>query len=283
MRPTTPQREPGAAPRKAGSPGMVLRVAVSIFIVWHFTGVFLAALSIPMSSPLVFSIAQQGIMQWYLDALYMNQGHSFFAPDVGPGHLIRYQLYDQNNQVIEQGDFPSRKEHWPRLLYHRYFMLADQADIGSDDRQESDKWQRRYLEAYGRQLLRSHDQARMARVVRYAQWPLPASNVAGGIESVDRDIQTLKDQKRFEEATDLSRNKIKEAMSRGYRVFANEFPREMQNRRIDGQGYELVGQVDVRRSDLEPDARKQSMNWQYNRPYPSNTPNTASRPWGTPR
>lgn len=283
MRPTPPQREPGAAPRKAGSPAMFVRVAVSIFIVWHFAGVFLAALSIPISSPLVYSIAQKGIMQWYLDAIFMNQGHSFFAPEVGPGHLIKYQLYDQNNQIVEQSDFPSRKEHWPRLLYHRYFMLADQSDVPTDNKQESDMWQRKYLEAYGRQLLRDHEQAQTVVVRRYAHWPLPESYVSDGIRSVRRDVDQLKQQNRAAEATDLYRNLVKEAMNRGYAVFKNDFPREMQNRRIDDQGYELLGEAVQRRTDLEPDARKQTMNWQNIRPNAPNTPNMATRPWGAPR
>ncbi len=75
-RPTATQREPGS-PRRPGRPALFIRVALTIFIAWHFTGVFLAALCIPTTSPLVLGIAQHWPMQWYLDALYMNQGHSF--------------------------------------------------------------------------------------------------------------------------------------------------------------------------------------------------------------
>src|SRR3982750_1205406 len=116
-RPATPPRE--SSGRRAGPPALAIRVAFTIFLLWHFTGVFLAALCVPDSSKLVYDIAQHVPMQWYLDALYMNQGHSFFAPEVGPGHLIRYQLLDQSGREIDKGEFPSRKEHWPRLLYHR--------------------------------------------------------------------------------------------------------------------------------------------------------------------
>src|SRR4051812_1190701 len=177
-KPSAPTREGGAAPRRPGRPATFVRIALTLWILWHFTGVFLAALSIGITSDLVLHVSQNahGPMQWYLDALYMNQGHSFFAPDVGPGHLIKYELFDQTNHLIEQGEFPSRKEHWPRLLYHRYFMLADQSELAFDEK-GNDRWQRLFLEAYGRQLLRAHDQAQSVRLRRYAHWPLPMSYV----------------------------------------------------------------------------------------------------------
>src|SRR5262245_20957241 len=101
-----PQREGSPAPvrRTNGRPPMAVRLAISAFIVWHFTGVFLAALSIAPSSQLVMDLAQRPPMQWYLDALYLNQGHSFFAPEVGPGSLIRYELFDAGGKLIQQGE-----------------------------------------------------------------------------------------------------------------------------------------------------------------------------------
>lgn len=184
-RPATPQREAGSNPRRPGRLGPIIRVAISLLIVWHFTGVFLAALSIPVSSPLVMKIAQRPPMQWYLDALYMNQGHSFFAPDVGPGHLIRYELFDQSGRVTEQGELPSRKEHWPRLFYHRHLMLADQSELPTQDKQSYDYWQRMYLEGYGRHLLRVNESAQSVRLQRIAHLPLPRSLALQGKKMTD--------------------------------------------------------------------------------------------------
>ncbi len=184
-RPTAPQREPGAGGRKPGRLPLWLRVGISVLIVWHFTAVYLAALSVPASSRLVYRIAQEPPMQWYLDALYLNQGHSFFAPDVGPGHLIRFELFDQSGRVIEQGEIPNRKEHWPRLRYHRHFMLADQAGIGSDNKEYQDYWQRRYLENYARHLLRIREDVAAARVVRLAHWPIPRDLALQGRKLTD--------------------------------------------------------------------------------------------------
>jgi hypothetical protein len=52
-------------------------------------------------------------------------------------------------------------------------MLADQAELPSPNEQFSKDWQRKYLEAYGRQLLRQNENAQSVRVRRIAHWPLP--------------------------------------------------------------------------------------------------------------
>src|SRR4051812_11310706 len=227
-KPSAPTREGGAAPRRPGRPATFVRIALTLWILWHFTGVFLAALSIGITSDLVLHVSQNphGPMQWYLDALYMNQGHSFFAPDVGPGHLVRYQLYDQSGKEIEHGEFPSRKEHWPRLLYHRYFMLADQSELPFDDKPTRDFWSRKYLEAYGRQLLSTHENAQSVRLLRYAHWPPPRHYF------VDKDGKPITDPK-----PSLT----------------------------DPKGYEVQVDVTQRRSDLSPPPTNQSTNWQQDR------------------
>jgi hypothetical protein len=172
VRPPSAQREGGAS--RGGKLGPALKILISVWIVFHFTAIFLAALSIGVSSPLVIDIAQRPPVQWYLDALYLNQGHSFFAPEVGPGHLIRYELFDGRGQVLEQGELPNRKEHWPRLRYHRHFMLADQA-VQPGDEKIAQMWQRKYLETYARHVLRMNENAASVRVRRFAHWPLPRS------------------------------------------------------------------------------------------------------------
>jgi hypothetical protein len=123
---------------------------VSLLLVWHLAAVFLAPMSVPPSSQLVAYVAQQTFMQWYLDALYLNHGYFFFAPNAGGGHLIYYDVYDQQGNAIKQAKFPDWDLQWPRLWYHRHFMLAEQAGSPGDDPER----QRRSLEAYARQLLR---------------------------------------------------------------------------------------------------------------------------------
>jgi hypothetical protein len=236
-RPATPAREGGG--KRNGRPSMVLRVIISVIIVWHFAGVFLAALQVPATSRLVFLLSQRPPMQWYLDALNLNHAHSFFAPDVGPGHVIHYELYDQANHMLSDGTLPNKKEHWPRLLYHRYMMLADQAEVPSDDKQEHDKFQRMFLEAYARQLLRLNHDAASVRVQRFAHWPIPLAYAR-----MDR--------------------------KKGYALLMQDFSRQGEGHQINEQGYELIGEAIQRRSDLGPEAAppeqntntSQDLNWQ---------------------
>lgn len=70
-------------------------------------------------------------MKPYSQWLYLNHGYFFFAPNPGPGHLIQCTLSTSATDEISDTKpsqvllLPDRNEHWPRLLYHRYFMLSE--------------------------------------------------------------------------------------------------------------------------------------------------------------
>jgi hypothetical protein len=234
MQPSPQRDRPAPAPRESrkrdGKLALWLRIVISVVIVWHFTAIFLAALCIPASSRLVVDIAQKPPMQWYLDALYLNQGHSFFAPDVGPSRVVRYELFDQSGRPVTSGQLPSRNDHWPRLRYHRHFMLADQAP--SDD----PKWGRAHLEAYARQLLRANPDAQAVRVRQYAHWPL---------------------------TQDLETRARAEGYDRAYQVFVQQMSENGVT--IDDHGMQMLMEVMQRRSDLGPDTNTQSNAWQSER------------------
>jgi hypothetical protein len=202
-------------------------------------------------------------MQWYLDALYLNQGHSVFAPDVGPGHVIHYELFDQANQRIGEGTLPDKKEHWPRLLYHRYMMLADQIDMQADDKQAGASAGRKQLEAYARELLRKNRDAQVVRVQLFAHWPLPSFYVEQG-------------------------------RPQGYQRLAQEMSQSGERHQINDQGFELVSEAVQRRSDLppepdppaDPQPQKQSFAPPASNPnldWRSDRPNMAGRRSGGPR
>jgi len=66
----------------------------------------------------------------YVDWMYLDHGYFFFAPNPGPSHLVAIQskVPEPPRASSLRGDaivFPNRNEHWPRLLYHRYFMLSE--------------------------------------------------------------------------------------------------------------------------------------------------------------
>ncbi|MFO0790508.1 MAG: hypothetical protein U0805_13720 [Pirellulales bacterium] len=241
------------AARRNGRPPTIVCALITLWLVWHFSAIFLAAMAIPgPTSPLVNNIAEhpKSPVLWYLNALYLNQGHSFFAPEVGPGHVIHYELFDKNNQPAGSGFLPDKKEHWPRLLYHRHMMLADQIEMMSPEEGKADQHRKAYLEAFGRQLLRMNRGAQVVRVRLYAHWPLPSDFVT-----------------RYGRAS-------------GYQKFSQEVSQGGQQHRIDEQGYELVGEAVQRRTDLPPEPEpppepkqaflpapppSQNLNWQRER------------------
>jgi hypothetical protein len=177
--PGTPRGRPGRHP---GQLPFVVRAVVSLLLVWHITAVFMAPMSIAVvmseptsvsdparvEVPLPVQIAQKR-MQWYLDALYLNHGYHFFAPNPGAGHLIRYWVFDARGNELRTGEFPNSKEYWPRLLYHRYFMLADQCEGPTPVESEQTRWKQTYLTAYARELLRQYggESVRVQRIIHY--------------------------------------------------------------------------------------------------------------------
>lgn len=64
------------------------------------------------------------VMAPYAQFTYVNHGYFFFAPEAGPSHLMQCQLEmpDGTSSTLR---FPDRAAQWPRLLYHRHFMLAE--------------------------------------------------------------------------------------------------------------------------------------------------------------
>ena len=100
-----------------------LRVLVSLLLAVHIFAVFVA----PWSSPPPSS----DLSRWFADRMYpflsavsIDNGYRFFAPDPGPSHLIRYEIDKEDGSTVSF-TFPDPERHWPRLWYHRQFMLAE--------------------------------------------------------------------------------------------------------------------------------------------------------------
>lgn len=105
------------------------RWAISALLVIHLAAVFVPPFTLLTSSPgTVSPVAENlsGLLKPYVDVMNLNHGYAFFAPDPGPSHLVQYRLeFDDGRPPIERV-FPDIERHWPRLLYHRHFMLAEQ-------------------------------------------------------------------------------------------------------------------------------------------------------------
>lgn len=99
------------------------RALVSLVLILHLIAVVIAPLSDPPpASELSRTIA--GYFRPYLKLASLDNGYRFFAPDPGPSHLIRFELTKSDGKVV-RGEFPKRGEQFPRLLYHRFFMLSE--------------------------------------------------------------------------------------------------------------------------------------------------------------
>ena len=124
------------------------RRVVSLLLALHLAAVFAA----PWSGPPPSSLLAQTVAGWispYLQAAYLNHGYRFFAPNPGPSHLVRYEAELPDGRIVT-GRFPEPREHRPRLLYHRYFMVSEsvfnltapfvepaEVDLASDDQRQA--------------------------------------------------------------------------------------------------------------------------------------------------
>jgi hypothetical protein len=105
------------------------KVVVSTLVTVHLIAVVAPPLQLQTyvpgapATPVSFAFRT---LQPYIDLLYLNHGYAFFAPDPGPSHLVRYRATFAHDRPSIEGVFPDPKKHWPRLFYHRHFMLAEQ-------------------------------------------------------------------------------------------------------------------------------------------------------------
>jgi len=68
----------------------------------------------------------RGSLSAYIDFAYLHHGYFFFAPNPGPSHLISAQIGkvtppSQPKEIV----LPDKTTQWPRLYYHRHFMLSE--------------------------------------------------------------------------------------------------------------------------------------------------------------
>lgn len=146
-------------------------VVASVLIALHLLAVWTAPFSVGPSSPLAGSMQQ--VMRPYLDAMFLNHGYKFFAPDPGPGQLIRYELEMPDGSTVN-GRFPDLKQQWPRLLYHRHLMLSDRTSGPPEA-----PWIQAYARSFAQHLLKRHG-ARKATLYQVTHaLPAPHDVLAG--------------------------------------------------------------------------------------------------------
>ena len=105
------------------------RIAASLFLAFHVAAIFIPPFTFATStgpgeaSP--FAAPLMNTWRPYIDALFLNHGYFFFAPNPGPNHLIRVRLEYDDGRPPETFLIPDRNRFWPRLFYHRHFMLTE--------------------------------------------------------------------------------------------------------------------------------------------------------------
>ena len=117
-----PTPPPEQQPRPLSS---TTKLVLSGLILFHLAAVFWAPFAFAASrggSPFAGPIAL--MLRPYMQALFLDHGYFFFAPDPGASYLVRYKIEFDDGREPVTGVFPDLKTQQPRLLYHRHFMMA---------------------------------------------------------------------------------------------------------------------------------------------------------------
>jgi hypothetical protein len=113
-----PHRADGRLRGVAASIGFLL---VNVWLIYHLAAIVIAPWSVPPSSRLVQNAWRT--VGAYVQVLFLNHGYHYFAPEPGNSTLVAYVL-ELPDGKSETGRIPNRGI-WPRLLYHRHFMLTE--------------------------------------------------------------------------------------------------------------------------------------------------------------
>ncbi len=121
-------KSPSAHKNDAAVPKAPWRSIISILIAIHLAAIIAEPIRFfTRSSDGRPSAAIDPVRRWlspYVEFAYLNHGYFFFAPNPGPSHLMDCTLVAAD-QPERRMRLPNPKAQWPRLLYHRYFMLAE--------------------------------------------------------------------------------------------------------------------------------------------------------------
>lgn len=104
------------------------KLLISGGILLHLSAVFIAPFRFATgafggSSPLADAL--QRPLSPYIDAMFLDHGYFFFAPNPGPNHLVDCRLEFSDGRPAQELRFPNLETERPRLLYHRHFMLSE--------------------------------------------------------------------------------------------------------------------------------------------------------------
>jgi hypothetical protein len=156
----------------------VLRWAVNCWLVFHLAAIIIAPASVAPSSELIQSVWR--IFQPYLDLMFLNHGYHFFAPEPSESTLVSYQA-KRPDGTLESGYLPNRKT-FPRLLYHRHFMLTEH--LADTLRSAPEEIQNEWLDSYAEHLCRKYG-ARQVTLTGHVHYLPSREDVQRGVKLND--------------------------------------------------------------------------------------------------
>lgn len=110
-------------------PPRAWRLLMSIAIIGHVIATFGPPLAFQTRGPRGVSPSVMSFLapvQHYAEFTYLDRGYAFFAPDPGPSHLVRVDPIRNGELDVDAAVvFPDLANAWPRLRYHRYFMVSE--------------------------------------------------------------------------------------------------------------------------------------------------------------
>jgi hypothetical protein len=151
--------EPVSIPARRPAGNRFVRWAASLWVLFHFSAVLAAAGSVGPTSDLI--LAAWKPFRPYLQALFLNHGYNFYAPQPAPSTLLGYEV-ERDDGTIVRGRVLDRSVT-PRLLYHRYLLLTEHLVFVSSD------MQRHWYKSYARHLCRKFGGSRvgLTRLIHY--------------------------------------------------------------------------------------------------------------------
>ena len=153
-----------ALPSVPAAPPLALRwrILISALVALHVAAVFIGPWAMaPSTSALSGSLAS--VFRPYLRMGFLDNGYRFFAPEPGPAHLIRYDLKLADGSEVN-GVFPSIDQQWPRLLYHRHFMLSE--FVNTLDGQEQAELRDAMVKSFARHLVQANQAEEVSLYLR---------------------------------------------------------------------------------------------------------------------
>ncbi|MEZ6057399.1 MAG: hypothetical protein R3C01_11925 [Planctomycetaceae bacterium] len=148
---------------------------VSAILLFHLLAIFIcpASLGGPLGGSPFLNTLYDRVFHWHLEPLHLMHGFQFFAPEPSAGKVIQYEFEYADGRKELGWQFPHRDRISPRLLYHRYFMLAERLPLGDDEALEI------ALRSYARHLLQWHGGTKITIYVVEHGLILPRDVLAG--------------------------------------------------------------------------------------------------------